>query len=553
MNLSGKAGLTSEDTYSAQEDALMVSTGGSDALVSKNYLLATAKYSSGNTQYCYYAHNMCQTIVETMQELIKSETSETITWEFAKNAEIPSGVNGTLSNFNANMNEYALQVKGILSLSGDASITGTGNATIQLMSGGKLVLESEESDIASGTIENSETGCAITSDGGTLEWNATGYSIGGESAGKAIDQATGSGENSVAVLPEWVHVKEGYAPVWSDKAIRLQAVSAEYNSGTLTAADLNMALSANKEVTIGEDVEISLGANETVTVPATKILNIKSKMISGGTEESPSYSFNFKWETGSKISLCDGAKIYLSGYMHGAGTIDTADGQNATVEVDSGATLEADQVILYADCNLTNYGTVDVGTISTDGTETITNHALIKTKSYEHATQESIKGKYIGEKGSVLVNNSDLSGLLGDVSLLAYANTSETETNGLQYFYSDSLGGIMEDRINNIKSTSGVDALKEATTVWWHFVKSATVPAGIEITLSDFNADMGTNEIKVAGKMTLAGTTSINGTISVESGATLVVQASSIPNGSTLKNNGGTIYVNGELYEEASE
>ena len=96
----------------------------------------------------------------------------------------------------------------------------------------------------------------------------------------------------------------------------------------------------------------------------------------------------------------------------------------------------------------------------------------------------------------------------------------------------------MADRINTIKTYSGVDALKNADEVWWHFENNALVPSGTDITLTDFNAVLKNHMIQITGKLTLQNETC--GTIQ--------------GNGETLFNmNGGTLILNGTTGTIAAE
>lgn len=455
-----------------------------------------------------YAKEFYPRVADYLNEYAQKSLSVSV--DFKKKAIVKSNItlqpaSGSNKEIRLHMNEYTLEINsGTLTLTSDVSISGSTSNALVLLSGGNLNLQGTSTN-ANTVIDNTGAGAAIKSTAGTVIWNDTGLAVANPNGvDLAIDGAFVSGE--MVTIPKWVIVKSGCVPMWDStgRKIMLKSVQSEFTSGTVTAAELNQALSVHETVTVGEATTISLTDGNTVTVPDEKKLVINSK--------------SFGISASSSLVIGNGATVTVNGMINGAtdseqntsifGTITVNDG--GTIKVGENGFVMATKLELKG-ATLDNSGTVDVGTILTSGSETIQNSALIKTKEYSHPEGTSAKGTYRGFSGSVLVNNSDLSGSLNGVSRLAYANTSETDTTGLQYFYADKLNSLMEMRINTIKTYSGVADLQNANVVWWHFEKDALVPSGTNITLTDFHANMGAHKFQVQGTLTLTGTVSISG------------------------------------------
>ena len=504
-------GPTSGSGHISVGSGTLVDTVGkaSDAISDKNALLCTVNGTS------VYALELNTQVADYINEYAQKSVSVSV--DFRNNATVKSNItlkpaSGSNKEIQLNMNENTLEINsGTLTLASNVSISGSTSNALVLLSGGNLNLQGTSTN-ANTVIDNTGAGAAIKSTGGTVTWNDTGLAVANlNGVHLAIDGASVSGE--MVTIPKWVTVRAGCVPIWDSngKKITLKSVQSEFTSGTVTAAELNQALSVHTTVTVGSNANAKLSSGDTVTVPNGKTLRIQSQVTSSGDSSDQSYSNGFDLNQGT-ITLKDNASLYVSGYVWGTGTINAGETNGAEVLVTDGGTLSASQLNLTKGSSIINSGTIDTGTITTDGTETIQNYALIKTQKYEHLADTSGTGKYSGVPNSVLVNNSDLSGLLSGVSLLAYANVSETDTVGLQYFYTDgTLGTKMAERINTIKTNSGVDALKSASQVWWHFENDALVPSDANIKLTDFHANMGAHKLQVQGTLTLTGTVSISG------------------------------------------
>lgn len=526
MNLSDAYTSEGTDTYGDNPEALLISTKLSTGMPTGNQ--NGSLLMSANNSY-YYARSINQRVLENMKLV------EGVTWQFAKNAEISAAVE--FAGFKADMGENELQIKGTLALSGSTNITGTGSATVRLMSGGKLILSDGNTSTTSSVIENTESGYAIAFSGGTLEWNDTGCSFDGGDVGKAIAAATASGSNTRAELPSWVTVKTGYVPMWTGSQIKLQ-ITTDFTNGKVTADELNLSLSTNQTVTVGPAASASISASETIRVPAGKMLNIQSAVTKVDTEK---YTGGFYLNgAGARIVLEDNATLNVTGYVGGNGIIQVGQNQGASVFVNSGANLSANQLNLRAKSNVSNAGIIDVGTISTDGVGTITNENLIKTKVF---TANNGKYSYSENATSVLICNSDLSNSLNNTSesLLVYASASNTSDQ--QYFYAQRLNELMVTRMNSIGDKSGIEAFKNnANNIVWNFKKTAVVYGQYTIE-NKFNASLEGNELQIAegGKLTIKSVGEINGNgaavIRLNKGGILLLENGAPASGNISNNN----------------
>lgn len=506
MRLGGSYISKGSDTYLDDAGAAVISTNESTAMPTGNQN-GSLLMSAGNSYY-YYARSMNQLVRDNM-----SLAGTGITWKFAKDAEIPVGGTVELANFKANMGNYSLLIIGTLTLSGATSIEGSSStATVRVM-GGKLILADSSDSSATETIKNTGSGYAIGWGSGTMEWNDASMQIISAAGKDHIMQGVQPDDNGTVLMSSASYcVKPTDYVIQCDvknntlKLLYLPA-SFEKSSDNLTVDRLNAALEYYSSVKIGENMSLSMSSGQTVTIPTGRTLHIASK--ESGTDDA-GYRGSVSMEENANIILENNATLKVSGTITGNGTIgNTADVTASYITVESTGTIRANEILLKG-CNLDNSGTIDAGTITTDGTETINNYALIKTQEYSHQEGTTGTGTYNGRPGSVLVNNSDLRDLVSGASLLAYANISETDEDGLQYFYSDSngtLGTKMAERIHTIKTHSGVEKLENANAVWWHFKRDALVPSDAEITLTDFNAAMGAHIFTIKGTLKLSGAT----------------------------------------------
>lgn len=480
MILSGTYTSKGMDTYSDSTDAALISKTASTAMSAGKMLMA-AKDSSGKELYYYYAQCLCDNIISNMY-LPSNATTGQVTWEFAKNALIPSGTNVERHDFIAELNAFELQVEGTLKLSGVSQIAGSGNATIRLKTGGNLTLEKQNSEASAVPyIKNTGNGCVIASDGGKLIWNDVGISISGvNGVASAIQNATDS--DKMVKLPSWVTVKTGYLPIWKDNIITLQTMPSEFTSGTVTAAELYQSLSVHETVTVGQAVNANLSASDTVTVPAGKTLNILSKVTSSGSDR---YSGGFYLEKSTQFTLEENATLNVEsgGFFGGNGIITVKAG--AKIDVKENGTLQADDIKLAAGSSITNNGLIDGGSITSEGNAAVTNNTLIRLANAY--TTSGSKDTYTDTDNSALIT-SGASRALADDKLLA-CNRDQT-----RYCYATKLNTVVASYMNDGS---------------WTFSKTAIVPSSV--TLTNFSADMRTNQLEVQGDLTFTGTLNITG------------------------------------------
>ena len=513
ISLSGVYTSTGTDTYGDTEEALLISTNTSTGMPTGNQN-GSLLMSAGNSYY--YARSINQLVRENMKI-----AGTGVTWQFAKNAEIPAGDTVEFADFNANMYGNELQILGELTLSGSTNITGTGSATVRLKSGGKLILSGEST---SSVIGNMGSGSAVVSDGGTFEWNDIGCYIAGETVSAAIASAKSSDSNTRAELPSWVTVKTGYVPIWTGSQIQLQ-IPEIFTSGNVTVDELNLSLSTNQTVTFGSEAKITLRSGDKVTVPNGKTLDVQAKI----TEITGGYAYGFNMLPGSVLDLADGATLKVTKVVGMNGTINVGTGTGATVQVENGGLLQADNIILTNGSSITNNGTIDAGTLSLDGTGTITNQKLIKIKTCEAKDGSSgVNYSYVDVNGeSIIVADgygfSD--GLITGVSQLAYvmAKNNDNSFKALESVYANRLNQLAADQM------CGNRTINEEQVVQINVTADVNVSDNITWDLAGADVGMAGYKVNVAaGKaFSLKNINSFGGSgetlINVGGGATLTI------------------------------
>ena len=406
-----KGNVTSptQKTYINVDNGTLVDTVGSVPVSNDDSLLC----SISQNKHKIYAKNLNAQVAAYINDLTKSSS---ITASFQNEALVTSNI--TLSGSGNNtltlsMSDNTLKITaGTLTLGSEVTIEGAvadnnDNVTaVVMLSGGNLVMQGTSQTLAI-MIKNSSTGNAIARTSGELTWNDTGMSIQNTTGidktfqGTLIDTTT-----KTVQLPGWVHVKAGYAPIWDNSKIVLQNVPSSFTSGTVTVDELNRSLIANQTVTFGTDAQITLNANDNVTVPAGKVLVVQAKITENTTVSPSSFTYGFNMKSNSVLNLKDGATLKVTNTVGMNGIINVGNG--ATVLVENNGWLQADAINLTNGSSLTNQGTIDGGTLSLEGTGTITNHTLIKMKTCVANEDSNTSYSYVDENDeSILVLDGD--------------------------------------------------------------------------------------------------------------------------------------------------
>lgn len=510
---------TNADAYEDNNKAVLVCAGTKSDVLSKKWLLtATVKEqeaSGGITQV--YATDLNQNVAN---YLCERSQAGSLSAEFKRLVIVSSDVDFYASGsivLVLNGNQLGI-TSGTLTLHDNISVNGSNTHAMIVLDGGNLKLEGINAPGAAVSEIRNSSGAAIGQSGykkGTFIWN---------DINRVISSGTGSSDNIILGIKEsdgvldissagYCTFKSDYLPEWDANANQIKLMhlpktfaSADNNP---TVARINAALKVYDTVTIGASVSVSMSSGETVTIPTGKTLKIEAS--------------SFGLTSTSAIQVNEGATLQISGKLDGVydghqteyGTVIVGNGgSSAKLVVDSSGYVMAN-VIQLNNANVSNAGTVDVGEICPTGSGTIKNDNLIKTKAY--TSMDGAAYTYSDIAKSVLVSNMDISNSLNGASLLVTAQADVNADSADQYFYAQALNPLMEARINEIQSTSGVDALKNATDIYWNFAKTATVNSGDTVTINmangglAFNANLYENHIQVEGKLTLNNIGSITG------------------------------------------
>lgn len=502
IKLSGA--YTSPDTnvYEHNDAAILISKSKSTGL-SSDWLLLTAENTAttdtSQPEYYYYSIIMSKLLVDNLYR----DTSKSICYNFHKEAVISPYETVELDNFRANMNDTWFYVRGGLVLADNVNITGNGATATMYVSGGSLVL-GKTSGSANSVIENTGNGYAIKHTNGTVQWNDVGFTVKATTVDKTIQGISQDAEGIVNTSSAgYCTFKTDYLPEWNAnaKVLSLTRLPATFSTtdDNPTVARIKTALVNYSTVTVGSDVSVSMLTNESVTVPAGKKLTITTK--------------SFNMSKGSGIQINDGGTLEVSGTINvvSGGTSpepatitvgsSESNSSSATLKVSSSGYVMADEIYQNEKAVIYNEGIIDVGVMTTKGTSdqsgTITNHHLIKTKTFK---AEGNLFKYEQNDESVFVCNDDLgtSSLTG-VELLVSASTTQNDYETLQYFYARSLNTLMAERINNIKTTAGGDFQGNGASSWT-FAKEAKINSAITIDFEGADVEMGDKQMRIAAK-----------------------------------------------------
>ena len=475
--LSGSYTSAGKDTYSKENNENAVFVSGLESPAIADELLMTARNSTGAALRYIYAGSMVKNVVENLN----LNSTDLITWKFAKNAVIPANDAVTLSYFRAEMGQNELQVLGSLTLNGECNIVGSGEATVRLTTGGELSLGTPSEEAMTATIKNENEGFAIAGEGGTIAWNNKRFRLvasGGFE--KTLTGVAYKTDSNLVQAPGYVTLAEGCSLEWNPNQNELRYVPSEFlnPAETVGAGNLNYVLQYNPIVTVGAIVSGVLNAGETVTIPSGKTLVIQSQLSQIDTDQ---YSGGFSMASGSAIELEQGAKLIVDGTIIGNGSIRIATDSSVTTGssmvtaqllVKEGGCMMADTIALGTGGLLVNDGTIDIGAMTSTGGAFVSNQALIKIKGAYTCSSPAAIDSYKCTDNAALISDKE-STAINDL-LFAYGYTQNTDGTArtiLQYYYASSQNELV---------TKYMDLLKEAhSDIQWEIKQDTSASAGI--------------------------------------------------------------------------
>lgn len=535
--------ITLEDNVTIpQNKVLIIETGevsGSGQIsVGSGTLIDTVGKASGaisdsNARLCtvndtsVYASEFNTQVAGYINEL--AQKPATVTVNFQNPAVVKSNI--TLQPVSAsnpmelNMGSNTLEIQsGTLTLASNVSVTGENSTATISLAGGNLALQGTST---SAELKNTGAGCAIaqTNENSSVTWNDTGLSVSANNT--AINGAEVSGE--IVILPKWVTVKSGCASVGDGSKIELQEAPSAFTTGIVTVEQLNRSLSVNQTVTFGAGAKITLNQGDKVTIPNGKTLDVQAEI----TGDPGKYSYGFDMSSGSVLDLADGATLKVTKTIGMNGTINVGTGTGATVLVENGGLLQADNINLTNGSSITNNGTIDGGTLSLEGTGTITNQKLIKIKTCKAKDGSSgVNYSYVDVNGDSIIvadgygfSNNFITGVSRLACVMASSNSSNADT------LFDPLVSVYANKLNQLAAEQmrGNRMINEKQVVQINVSSDVNVSDNITWDLAGAGVGMADFKVNVAdGKaLTLKNINSFGGTgetlIYVGGGATLTI------------------------------
>ena len=533
IKLSGAYTSIGTDTYDDNMNALLISGGTSKNTLPKKLLLTSTIVSaatSGSTTELFASH-FNQRVADYLYE---SSGNGTVTAQFQQKVIVPSNVTVNTKTpgsrsliLDLQANQMCL-TSGTLTLGTDVAVTGSATGACIVLDNGSLKLDGNSKENI-GVIENTAGGYAIAPSGmntkGKLIWNDEGRVIKSPEANSVSGIIKGifKDENDIVHIDSagYCTFKKDYCPDFDYNSTQMKL---EYLPATFSSTDanvnatfdrINKALVNYPVVTV--DAPVSMPAEQTVYVPEGKTLKISS---------------TFGVPNKSKIQVSDGATLEVSGTIGGVANGSTTEfgtiivgngGSSANLKVASTGCVMADLIELRGGI-ISNENIIDIGKMTSNGSATITNNALIKLRQAYTSTGSGID-TYTGSMDSVLISNMK-SSAMPEGSELVHATTSTADViKDVQYYYSDYMNARVVDYMNKVKEDT-----KTTTDITWVFAKDAILPAGNTAAFTGFAADMGTHTLQVEGALTLTDIQTITGSgkavISVQGAGTLTLGGS---------------------------
>ena len=488
------------------DGTMITTTNVASNVVSDNSALLCTCTSGSTDGSSVYASTLNVQVAEYLNGLAQTSA---VTATFENGAKVTSSIalSGSGNGISLSMaaNSMVIESGGTLTLNSNVGITGSGSATVQL-NGGNLVMQGT-STLPLAVIENTEGSCAIAHTSGTVKWTDKGMRVVAtgdvnNSVSHAI-QGTGLEDDKLtAIKPPYVTIADGGLE-WNTQGNGMLAyLPSEFNSssGLISALRINAALKAYPTVTVG--VGLVLVSSDTITIPAGKTLNIESKVTQTGSDQ---FSGGFTLMEGSQIVLEDGATLNVSGGILGNGTINVGTGSGtskAKMEVANGGLVLADTINLCSTSELTNNGTIDGKNIVSTGGASVKNYDLIKLTNGAYTSQNSGKDTYTGSTASALISDYESTAIQQHALMFATDASNETVK---QCYYASSMNDLVVQYMNVLTKDGPDNSIK------WVFKNNVLVPAGKDITLTNFSADTGIYALQVAGDLTLTNIGTITG------------------------------------------
>lgn len=488
------------------DGTMITTTNVASNVVSDNSALLCTCTSGSTDGSSVYASTLNVQVAEYLNGLAQTSA---VTATFKNNASVKANISlsGYSTEMVLNMGTHSLTLEsGTLSLNSNVGITGSGTDPTVHLNGGNLVMQGTSTS-QNAVISNNGGGYAIKHTSGTVKWTDKGMRVKASgavnnSASYAIQGTTLKDDQLTAIVPSsYVTIADGGLE-WNTHGTGMLAyIPSKFDSlsGLISALRINAALQAYPTVTVG--VGLTLNLNDTITIPAGKSLNITSKV----TSEGPHYSGGISMDQGSKITVADGATLNVSGGILGNGSINVGAGSGtskAKMEVANGGLVLADTINLCSTSELTNNGTIDGKNIVSTGGASVKNYDLIKLTNGAYISQNSGKDTYTGSTASALISDNESTAIKQHALMFATHVSNDTVK---QCYYASSINDLVVKYMNELT--------KETTdaTIKWVFKNNVLVPAGKDITLTNFSADTGIYALQVAGDLTLTNIGTITG------------------------------------------
>lgn len=443
---------------------------GAGTLVDKGGTLSS-QIKDGNTSLLLYvggnkvyAAELNEQVAAYLNQLAQTDP---VTADFETDALVKSNISlsGSPSEMVLNMGTHTLTLEsGTLTLNANVGIIGSGSATVRL-NGGNLIMQGSSTS-ANAAIKNENGGYAIARTNGTVRWTDKGMRVvamGADSgnADLAIQGMTLDTDVLTAKLPDYVTIADGGLEWNTQGTYTLAYLPSEFSdssSGMISALRINAALQAYPTVTVSAACSMNV-EGVPVRIPAGKTLNISSNVTESGSDQ---YSGGFAIVEGSGIVLENGATLNVSGCILGNGTITVGSGSGiskAKMEVKEGGRVIANTIQLCSTSNLINSGTIDIREMTSSGSATVTNNALIKITDEAYTSDNPGTDTYTGSPASALISDKESTAIKSE---LMYARATDATGNEvIQYYYASTKNDLVVQYMQMLESETA-----DATITW---------------------------------------------------------------------------------------